>query len=195
MKVEDSTLVAVRAFERMGVKHYVTGSLASSLHGEPRATNDADVVAVLRPEHFTRLNDELKNRFFLDEDDFVAAASNERSFNLIDEVELAKVDVFCVRADGYQAEALTRTVRLELERDDPFSAVEVASPEDVIISKLRWYRLGGDVSDRQWRDVVGVLSAQHGRLDLLYVRRWCQHFQLEDLFERAVSQVDDPLRR
>ena len=59
MKVEDSTLAVVRALERMGVRHYVTGSLASSLHGEPRSTNDADIVAALRPHHFAQLVKEL----------------------------------------------------------------------------------------------------------------------------------------
>lgn len=82
MKVEDSTLAVVRAFERMGIRHYVCGSLASSLHGEP------------------------KGRFFVDKDDFNVAVRTERSFNLIAEIELAKVDVFCVRAQGYQGEAL-----------------------------------------------------------------------------------------
>ena len=153
MKVEDSTLAVVRALERMGVRHYVTGSLASSLHGDPRATNDADLVAVLLPIHFKRLKAELGDRFYLDEEDFLHAVKEERSFNLVDELELAKVDVFCVHAQGYQAEALERAVSLELERDDPFSSVSVASASDVLLSKLRWYRLGGEVSDRQWSDV------------------------------------------
>jgi hypothetical protein len=187
MKVEDSTLAVARALERMGVRHYLTGSLASSLHGEPRATNDADLVAELKPAHFAQLQAELGGRFFLDQGDFDHAVASERSFNLIDEVELAKVDVFCVRDEGYQHEALARTVRMELERDDPFSAIDVASPEDIVISKLRWYRLGNEVSDRQWRDIVGVLSAQAGRLDLTYVRGWCTRLGLEDLLDRALA--------
>jgi hypothetical protein len=189
MKVEDSTLVVVRALERMGVRHYVCGSLASSLHGEPRATNDADIVAELLPLHFARLNRELGGRFFLDQEDFEAASTRERSFNLIDEVELAKVDVFCVRLTGYQGAAMGRVVRLPLEREDPFTEVNVASAEDTIIAKLRWYRLGGEVSDRQWTDIIGVLRAQRGRLDLDYVRRWCRDLELEPLFDRALAQV------
>lgn len=116
MKVEDSTLAVVRALERMGVRHYVRGSLASSLHGEPRATNDADIVAELKPSDGGRLQKELGDRFYVDPEEFAAAVANQRSFNLVDEVELAKVDVFCVRAEEYQAEALERTVRLALDR-------------------------------------------------------------------------------
>ncbi|GMU59776.1 MAG: hypothetical protein AMXMBFR34_15390 [Myxococcaceae bacterium] len=187
MKVEDSTLAVVRALERMGVRHYVCGSLASSLHGDPRATNDADLVAELRPGDGLRLQQELGARFTVDVEEFESAVRNERSFNLIDEIELAKVDVFCVRAVDYQAEALGRTVRLELEPGDPFSQVAVASAEDTIVSKLRWYRLGGEVSDRQWNDVAGIVTAQRGRLDLAYLRRWAERLGVADLLERLLS--------
>ena len=190
MKVEDSTLAVVRALERMGVRHYVCGSLASSLHGEPRATNDADLVAELSPNDCERLQLQLGTRFYVDPDDFKAAVANERSFNLIDEVELAKVDVFCVHGSGYQAAALARTVKLELEHDDPFTQVAVASAEDTIISKLRWYRLGAESSDRQWRDLQGVVAAQSGRLDLEYLKRWCAQLGVTDLLERLLARPE-----
>lgn len=188
MKVEDSTLAVVRALERLGVRHYVTGSLASSLHGEPRATNDADIVAVLFTSHFEGLVRELGSRFYVDDEEFTRAVRSERSFNLIDEIELAKVDVFCVAPSGYQAEALARAVRLELETNDPFSAVQVASAEDVLLSKLRWYRLGGETSDRQWRDLLGVVRAQAGRLDLGYLGRWSHEHETTDLLDRLFAE-------
>jgi len=192
MKVEDSTLTVVRALERMGVRHYVTGSLASSLHGEPRATNDADVVAALSVQHFVRLREELAGRFYVDEEDFLHAVKSERSFNLVDEVELAKVDIFCVAPAGYQAEAFARAETLELERDDPFTSVHVASAEDVLLSKLRWYRLGQESSDRQWRDVLGIARAQVGRLDLPYLRRWSGEQGTLDLLERVLADAATP---
>lgn len=189
MKVEDSTLAVVRALERLGVRHYVTGSIASSLHGEPRATNDADIVAALSPSHFKRLQQELGDRFYLDEEDFLHAAREQRSFNLVDEVELAKVDVFCVAPSGYQQAAFDRAVKLELELDDPFTAVSVASAADVLLSKLRWYRLGNETSDRQWRDLLGVARAQAGRLELDYLRRWSQEQGTLDLLERLLAEA------
>lgn len=189
MKVEDSTLAVVRALERMGVRHFVTGSIASSLHGIPRATNDADIVAVLRPNQFARLTEELRGRFYVDEEDYLHAVREQRSFNLIDELELAKVDVFCVADDGYDHEALSRTVPLELERDDPFTTVSVASAADVILSKLRWYRLGNETSDRQWGDLLGVARAQAGRLELDYLRKWSAQQGTADLLERLLSEA------
>jgi hypothetical protein len=99
----------------------------------------------------------------------------------------ARVDVFCVRDSGYAGAALQRAVRLELEPGDPFSACAISSAEDCIVSKLRWYRLGGEVSDRQWRDVLGVISVCRPRLDLEYLRRWCADQNVGDLLERALS--------
>lgn len=189
MKVEDSTLAVVRALERLGVRHYVTGSLASSLHGEPRATNDADIVAALNRAHYQRLKSELGDRFYLDEEDFLHAVKEERSFNLVDEVELAKVDVFCVAAQGYQAEALRRAVPLQLEAEDPFTTVSVASAADVLLSKLRWYRLGNETSDRQWRDLLGVARAQAGKLELDYLRRWSAEQGTLDLLEKLLAEA------
>ncbi len=186
MTIEEATLAVARALERMHVRYYVTGSIASSLHGDPRATNDADLVAELSVLDGPRLATELGARFFVDLEEVEYAVKHERSFNLVDEVELAKVDVFCVHNLGYQAAALGRAVRLELERDDPFSGASVASAEDVILSKLRRYRFGNEVSDRQWRDVLGVLAAQQPTLDLGYLRRWENELGLADLLERAL---------
>ena len=192
MKVEDSALHVLRAFERLGVRHYVSGSLASSLHGDPRFTNDADIVAQLFEVHVGKLQRELGDRFYVDEEAVRFAIREERSFNLIDEVELAKVDVFCVRAIGYQAEALDRAVQLELETGDPFTHVSVASPADTILSKLRWYRLGQEISDKQWGDLLGVAQAQRGKLELDYLRKWAAEQGTLDLLERLLIASSTP---
>jgi hypothetical protein len=189
MRVSDSALAVVRALERLGVRHYVTGSLASSLHGDPRATNDADVVAALHEAHFERFRKELGDRFYLDAEEFLRATRTHRSFNLVDEVELAKVDVFCVSSSGYQALALTRAVVLELEPGDPFTRVHVASATDVVLSKLRWYQLGGEVSDRQWRDLLGIVKAQGSRLDLDHARRWSTEQGTAELLGRLLAEA------
>jgi hypothetical protein len=115
---------------------------------------------------------------------FENATTSSRSFNLIDEVELAKVDVFCVRPIGYQADALRRAIRVSLEADDPFSQCAIASAEDSIVSKRRWHRLGGEVSDRQWLEII---SAKAETLDVDYLRLWCADQGVADLLERALT--------
>jgi hypothetical protein len=189
LKVEDSTLAVARALERLGVRYYVCGSVASSLHGNPRATNDADFVAALHRGQAEQLQKELGSRFLVNREVFERAVDTGRSFNLIDEIELAKVDVFCVADTGYYGGALQRTVELELEPGDPFTRVAVQAPEDTIIAKLQWYRLGGEVSDRQWGDLIGVLKAQGAKLDHEYLKRWCLHFGVGDLLERLSSMA------
>ncbi|MCC6332570.1 MAG: hypothetical protein IT380_01120 [Myxococcales bacterium] len=78
-------------------------------------------------------------------------------------------------------------MRLELEPGDPLSQVAVASAEDTIVSKLRWYRLTGEVSDRQWNDVAGIVTARRGRLDLAYLRHWAERLGVAELLERLLS--------
>lgn len=192
MKVEDSALPVLRAFERLGVRHYVGGSLASSLHGDPRFTNDADIIAQLFEHQIPKLKRELGDRFYVDEDSVRFAIREERSFNLVDEVELAKIDVFCVRGIGYQAEALDRVMKMELEVGDPFTIVSVASPADTILAKLRWYRLGNESSDRQWADLLGVARTHVGALELDYLRKWATAQGTLDLLERLLIASSTP---
>ena len=68
----------------------------------------------------------------------------------------------------------------------------VSSPEDIILSKLRWYRQGGGVSDQQWNDVLGVIAVQRDKLDLPYLREWAQYLDLSDLLERALTEGREP---
>ena len=73
--------------------------------------------------------------------------------------------------------------------EEPVRRVYVSSPEDLILRKLVWYRDGGGVSDRQWRDVLGVLKVQSERLDLAYLGRWAERLGLSDLLSRAVDEA------
>ncbi|MBI1856287.1 MAG: hypothetical protein HYR93_10560 [Chloroflexi bacterium] len=79
--------------------------------------------------------------------------------------------------------------RLSVISTDPEQSVYVASPEDVILSKLEWYRMGGEISDRQWRDILGVLKTRSGQLDLAYMRKWAKELTVEILLERALNET------
>ena len=72
---------------------------------------------------------------------------------------------------------------------DPEQSIFVTSPEDVILSKLEWYRMGGEVSERQWRDILGVLKTRAGELDLDYLRQWAKELNVSDLLERALKEA------
>ncbi len=73
---------------------------------------------------------------------------------------------------------------------EPQVEVSVASAEDTLLAKLEWYRMGGEVSERQWRDVLGALKVQAGALDLEYLHRWASELGVDDLLERALTQSE-----
>jgi len=115
------------------------------------------------------------------------AVRDRSSFNPIHEEMLVKADIYVAPDDRLHRDQFDRSRRVAL-RADPDSEVQLASPEDVVIHKLRWYRMGGDVSDRQWRDVLGVLKVQGHRLDCAYLARTATELGLSDLLARAFSE-------
>ena len=175
--------------DRLELQYVVTGSAASSVHGLWRATGDVDVVVRLLPEDIDPLAKELGAEFYIDEGEARASIETGRSFNVIHFESAFKFDIFPLKNDRYQQEQFARR---RFESADVFgeSPVELAvcSPEDVILSKLRWYRQGGEVSEQQWNDVLGVIAVQGERLDLDYMREWAAYLEVGDLLEQVLSE-------
>lgn len=182
------TLRVTAILEKLDVPYLVGGSLASSLHGEPRATQDVDIVADLKLEHVEPFVSSLRDRFYVDEPAVRDAVKRRSTFNVIHLETMFKVDVFVA---GNQ-----RSTRRELERRQlytldvqPPEAISVASPEDIIVQKLHWYRLGDHVSDRQWSDAMSVLKIRNRKLDLDYMRDLASEMGVEDLLVRALNEA------
>jgi hypothetical protein len=116
------------------------------------------------------------------------AINRRRSFSLIHLTTMFKVDVFISRRRPFDEQQLSRRVPTQI-RSDSERSVWVLSPEDVILAKLDWFRQGGEVSERQWRDIVGVLLSQQGKLDVSYLREWATNLGLSDLLERALEEL------
>lgn len=182
----DVTLTVAEALDELDVPYVVGGSLASSFHGIPRATIDADVVAALRPPHHRDFVDALQDTFYLDSDTIRRAIERRTSFNVIHLATMFKVDVFVARDDDTAHEQLERG-RPMVVTDAPERTLRIASAEDTVAHKLRWYALGDEVADRQWSDAVGVLKVTGERLDLAYLRRIAADFGVEDLLRRALE--------
>ncbi len=186
------TLAVARVFERLGIPYFVGGSLASSAHGIARATLDADIVARLEPEQAQRFVRELGQGFYVDVDAIADAARRRSSFNVIHIASAFKVDVFVPRATAYDD--------LEMERSQPQvideetgDTIRFSTAEDTLLAKLSWFRQGSEVSERQWRDVLGILRIAGPTLDRGYLVRWAGFLGIADLLDRASAEAG-PLR-
>jgi hypothetical protein len=182
-----ATLRVVRLLESLGVRYVIAGSFASSVHGVVRSSVDADLVAELEPGHVAPFWRALKDDFYVNESRVREAVERGGSFNVIDLRSSFKVDVF-VAAGEFSRSELSRGVERVLWPDPPESA-RFATVEDTILAKLDWFRRGGEVSERQWSDVLGMIRVQGGSLELDYLRRFAAVLKVSDLLERALAEA------
>lgn len=171
-----------RALDAVGVGYFLGGSLASSLQGEPRATNDIDFVVDLDEPHVAPLSAALGSDFDVDEESLREAARTRGSWNIFHVPSAMKVDLFILRRSPFDDSEFARRQRIELY---PGRSIAVKSAEDTVLRKLLWYRQGGEVSTTQWRDVVQVLRISAEALSRTYLTKWAQRLGLTDLLERA----------
>lgn len=179
------TLRVVAELDRLGIEYLVGGSLASSLHGRPRTTQDVDLVATLAGRHVSELVRALEKEFYIDADMIHDAIRRRASFNIIHLETMLKVDVFVFAGDELGTEEMRRRIAVELRG----ATVWFASPEDIVLQKLEWYRKGEGVSERQWRDALGVIEVQGERFDWSYARRWANEIGVLELLDRAAAET------
>lgn len=182
------TMLVIDALERVGAVYVIGGSLASTIHGVVRTTLDTDIVADLSLQQAQPFADLLAGVFYLDIDTLRHAIQQHSSFNVIHLATMFKVDIFIPKNRPFDRQQLARRQPWTADPDSG-RVFYVASPEDTILAKLAWYRLGGEISDRQWRDTLGVLVVQGERLDLSYTRQWAVSLGVSDLLERALGEV------
>jgi hypothetical protein len=182
------TLRLASVCEQLGIRYVVGGSLASSLHGIPRATQDVDLVLEIGQDDVAAFVDILRDDFYLDEEAIRDAINRRTSFNLIDLKSYFKADVFVARDDEPARLQMARSHRYSLG-DGPGHELVVASPEDVIAQKLVWFQLGDRVSERQWQDALGVLKVAGTRLDLEYLRRVSAMLGVAELLAAAAREA------
>lgn len=188
LSVFDVTRLVTDVFDQLHIPYLVGGSMASTMYGLVRTTQDVDIVADVHLRHVDKLVELLGDTFYMAPEAAAEAIRRRASFNLLHLVSMFKVDVFVVKNRPYDHAQFENRV---LQPLNPTSAhlTYVASAEDTILTKLEWYRLGDEVSERQWKDILGVLAVQQGRLDENYLKKWAVELKVGDLLVKAQHEA------
>lgn len=180
-------------FDRLEIRFLVGGSVASATHAFPRFTQDIDIVADISTDSLDAFCDAIEPRFYVDRETVRRSVAGGRAFNIIHSRLAYKFDIFPAANNPFaQAElgrsryATTRVTGLE------GIAFPVASPEDIILSKLNWYRRGGESSQRQWNDILDVLQVCRPNLNMKYLNDWSVELGVNDLLAVALAQPHRP---
>lgn len=186
LDARDLALRVARVFESFGIEYALGGSVASSIQGEPRATNDIDFAVRLREDQVAELIASLGPDFAVDDVAPREAARVGGAENIFFLPDAMKVDLYVRGGTPFDESELSRRRRFPVR---PTEELFVASPEDNVLRKLSWFRKGGEVSDRQWRDILGILRVSASELDWAYLRKWAASLGLADLLGRAEQQA------
>lgn len=176
----------VQLLNDRGINYVLVGSMASSMHGMYRATADIDLIADIKPAQVRPLLAALQNHFYVDQEAMQQAISEKRSFNAIHFDSVFKVDIFIPRPGDFAMQQLERR-QLRKIAPDIDQNIYVATVEDMILAKLRWFSDGGKVSETQWRDVLGMIGASSVELDHVYLRQWAKELGVDELLEKALG--------
>ena|SRR4030043_403409 len=182
------TLKVVKVFEKLDIAYHIGGSLASSAFGIARSTLDVDIVANIKPEQASDISENLREEFYVDSEMILSAIQKQSSFNLIHLETLFKVDIFPLKNHPFDQQAFSRRLQKAIS-EDASNQIFFATPEDIILHKLTWYKAGEGVSDRQWNDVQGVLKVQGDQLDMSYLKEWAKELSVSALLEKAIDEA------
>lgn len=183
-----ATRPVIQVFDDLNIDYYIGGSVASSAYGIARATMDVDMVADIKPRHISVLVQRLESAYYIDANMMLNAIMYESSFNLVHLETMLKVDVFILKNKPYHQTALQRRRKDTLGEGQDAPEFYFTSAEDIVLLKLDWFRMGNEVSDRQWTDVLGVLKVQKNLLDISYLKLWAEKLEIADILERAFEE-------
>ena len=169
--------------EDLGIPYLVTGSMATIAYGEPRFTNDIDVVIRLFEHQVDGLCDAFPfDEFYISRDTVREALEHRTQFNILHPDSGLKIDVMVADDSDFNHSRFERARSLSTA---PAATVKFASPEDVIIKKLEFFKEGG--SDKHLRDIAGVLAVMDDEIDRAYIERWVRRLGLTDAWDLVTS--------
>ena len=175
----------ISQFERLGIDYYVGGSIASSLCGVGRSTLDVDIVADMAEKQVDLFVQSLRATYYIDGNMIREAIRRRSCFNLIHLTTSYKIDIFVLKNRRFDRQSMSRRRSDILHDEDKSYEVYFSSPEDILLAKLEWYRLGDESSDKQWNDILGIMKVQEAALDRAYLEMWVTELGVADLLARA----------
>ncbi len=183
----DVALRVAAALEAIGCEYFIGGSVASSLQGEPRATNDIDLVVAMMPHRVREFAERLGPDFEVDQEMLRDALTRGSCANIFYLPMVTKVDIFALGPTRYDEVEFNRRRKVRVRSTGEELCIK--APEDTVLRKLLWYREGGEVSSKQWRDVVEVLRVSASEIDAQYLTLWAEKLRVDDLLSRARAEA------
>jgi hypothetical protein len=174
----------INCLERLNIPYFITGAIASIAYGEPRLTNDIDVVAEMNEAHVPKFIACFPaEEFYLDEDSIRTAIRQKQQFNIIHPASGLKIDIMISKGDDFDQSRFARKKRLR-----PIEEAEAnfSSPEDLIIIKLAYYKEGS--SEKHIRDVLGILKISAKIIDFDYLSYWVKRLNLKSVWEAVLEK-------
>ena len=185
MEQSDLLRFMVSVLEKLGLRYFVTGSTASIFFGEPRFTNDIDIVVDLSLDRVAEFCAEFSEEaFYLSEGAVRRAVERHRQFNILHPASALKVDVMVPTDTMFNRNRFARMKRIRPESD--YEAF-FASAEDVIVKKMEFFREGG--SEKHLRDITGILKVSGDDLDRDYIENWAENMGLETIWRTLLRSV------
>jgi len=176
----------IQVLNQAGTQYMITGSVVSSLQGEPRSTHDIDMVIAIQKSVAKRLVEAFPPPdFYLDEDNILDAIKRQSMFNLIDVNTGDKVDFWILTDEPFDQSRFLRRISEEFMG----LKILISSSEDTILAKLRWAKLSGG-SEKQFTDALRVYEVQYGKLDIDYLEQWAKKLDVESLWKRLVDEAE-----
>lgn len=177
----------VEALDRLDISYLVTGSVAAMAYGEPRLTNDIDIVAAVEERHIPGLLAAFPpDEFYLSEEIIREAVRRRLQFNIIHPSSGLKVDIIVRKGTPFDISRFSRIRRIRPA--DSYTA-NFAAPEDIIIMKMQYYRDGG--SEKHLRDITGILKISRDEVDLAYIADWSRRLDLTRIWEMILERIGE----
>jgi hypothetical protein len=173
--------------DKLNIPYAIGGSIASSLYGRVRFTQDADITVMALDDKTDPFYSLTKRHFYISKSAMHQAIRNKTSFNVIHTKTAFKIDVFVAQNNEFNNNLMRRTKKIKLSEDTE-KTFSVVSAEDIILLKLDWFNRSDCTSERQWSDILSVLTAQASTIDFEYLKTWAAKLTLNDLLQKAVSE-------